>query len=48
MSGRFAYERPQQALWFTHPVYGITFQVPVQSVQKEIKKPKESWVSWRS
>ena len=48
LSGRFAYERPQQALWFTHPVYGITFQVPVQSVQKEIKKPKESWVSWRS
>lgn len=31
LSGRFAYEKPQQALWFTHPTYGITFQVPVQS-----------------
>ena len=46
LSGRFAYEKPQQALWFTHPTYGITFQVPVQSEPHVAKKPTESWVSW--
>jgi DNA repair exonuclease SbcCD nuclease subunit len=46
LSGRFSYEKPQQALWFTHPTYGITFQVPVQSEPQISKKPTESWVSW--
>ena len=26
---RFSVELPQQALWFTHPRHGITFQCPV-------------------
>ena len=26
---RYEYERPQQALWITHPEYGITYNIPV-------------------
>jgi hypothetical protein len=48
MSGRFSFEKPQQALWFTHPVYGVTFQVPVHCEQGSVKKPKNTWVSWHN
>jgi len=44
-SNRFVSERPQQALWFTHPQYGVTFQVPVV-VDEPSKKKSEDWVSW--
>jgi DNA repair exonuclease SbcCD nuclease subunit len=44
-SNRFTSERPQQALWFTHPEYGVTFQVPVV-VDEPIKKKSKDWVSW--
>jgi len=46
-SNRFTSERPQQALWFTHPEYGVTFQVPVV-VDEPIKKKSKDWVSWAS
>ena len=46
MSNRFAFEIPKQALWFTHPQYGITFQVPVVAEQGVPKKPKKEWLHW--
>ena len=46
MSNRFSYEEPRQALWFTHPKYGITFQLPVISEQALDRKPKSEWVKW--
>ena len=46
MSNRFAFEIPKQALWFTHPQYGITFQVPVVAEQGVPKKPKKEWLRW--
>ncbi len=46
MSNRFSFEEPRQALWFTHPKYGITFQLPVISEQTLAKKPKSEWVQW--
>ena len=48
MSNRFAFEIPKQALWFTHPQYGITFQVPVVAEQGVPKKPKKEWLQWAS
>ena len=44
-SNRFVSERPQQALWFTHPQYGVTFQVPVVVEEPQLSKSK-SWVQW--
>ena len=44
-SNRFVSERPQQALWFTHPQYGVTFQVPVVVDEPKAAKSK-SWVQW--
>ena len=46
MSNRFAFEIPKQALWFTHPQYGVTFQVPVIAEQGVPKKPKKEWLQW--
>lgn len=45
---RFAPEPPSQALWFTHPRYGITYQAPiyVEDTFKEYKS-KDGWVSWK-
>ena len=48
MSNRFAFEIPKQALWFTHPQYGVTFQVPVVAEQGMPKKPKKEWLQWAS
>lgn len=46
MNNNYPYERPQQALWFTHPDNGITFSCPVFcTVEKQPEKSK--WVSWR-
>jgi len=46
MSNRFSFEEPRQALWFTHPKHGVTFQVPVISEYNPTKKPKSEWVQW--
>lgn len=47
-ANNFGYEPPQQALWVTHPVHGITFSMPVH-LGENAKKPKSDqspWVSW--
>lgn len=41
----FPLERPQQALFLTHPVHGITFNCPVFCTDEKVKG-KHSWVSW--
>ena len=43
-SNRFSYEVPKQALWFTHPKYGVTFQVPVMSELAVSSKNNRKWV----
>lgn len=43
-NNNFGFELPQQALWITHPKYGITFRSPV-FVEREEKAPKSDWVS---
>ncbi len=44
-SNRFVSERPQQALWFTHPQYGVTFQVPVVA-ENSVAAKSNDWVQW--
>ena len=43
-SNNFGFERPQQALWLTHPDHGITFSMPVHC-DRAAAAPKTSWVS---
>lgn len=46
----FGYEPPMQALWLTHPSWGVTATYPIFCSEKEIEKAvtdhKKSWVSW--
>ena len=46
-SGNFGFERPQQALWITHPTHGITFSMPVH-VDSAPAAQKREWVSWQA
>lgn len=39
------YELPQQALWLTHPKYGITRHEPVFADEAKQDKPQGEWVS---
>jgi hypothetical protein len=43
-TGNFPFEKPQQALWITHPVYGPTFRMPVYCERSD-KAPNRSWVA---
>lgn len=43
-TNNFPFEAPSQALWITHPKYGITFRMPVY-VDKKREPPKREWVS---
>lgn len=43
-SNNFGFERPQQALWITHPKYGKTIAAPVH-VDHLREPPKTAWVS---
>jgi hypothetical protein len=45
-SNNFSFEVPQQALWITHPLRGITFSMPVQ-VEDKKRAPGTEWVNWR-
>lgn len=45
--GNFTFERPQQALWLTHPVNGPTISFPV-FVDNQPTKSSDEWVSWRA
>lgn len=43
--GNFGFEAPQQALWITHPKYGITYRMPVRA--DRLREPaKTEWVSF--
>jgi hypothetical protein len=44
-SNNFPFERPQQALYFTHPQHGITISMPV-ILDRGGPKEAEKWVSW--
>lgn len=44
-AGNFSFEKPAQALWLTHPIRGITFQMPVYCDAPK-KTKKADWVSW--
>lgn len=44
-AGNFGFEPPQQALWVTHPKYGITYRMPVR-VDRVREAPKTDWVSF--
>lgn len=42
---RARYQPPIQALWFTHPKHGVTFQIPIYL--DEVRSVEtEGWVSW--
>lgn len=43
-SNNFGFEQPQQALWVTHPKYGITYRMPVY-VDRKRAPAKTAWVS---
>ena len=44
-NNNFGFEVPQQALWVTHPKYGITYRMPVQ-VDRMREPAKTTWVSF--
>lgn len=44
-SNNFGFEAPRQALWLTHPRYGITYAMPVQ-VDRKGEATKTQWVSF--
>lgn len=46
-SNNFGFEPPQQALWLTHPRYGITYRMPVQ-VERSQAKVAAEWVSLKA
>ena len=43
----FPYEAPQQALWLTHPVKGVTLRAPVFCSETEIGENDAPWISWK-
>lgn len=42
--GNFPFEPPRQALWMTHPKWGITYSLPVFVEKGEAKRA--AWVEW--
>jgi hypothetical protein len=44
-ANNFPFERPQQALYFTHPQHGITISMPI-ILDRGPPKEAEKWVSW--
>ena len=42
-NNNFGFERPQQALWMTHPKYGQTYRMPVY-VDRVRTPTTTSWV----
>ena len=46
-SNNFPFERPQQALWLTHPEHGITFSCPIFCTKDKAAGGEKSWVSWK-
>jgi hypothetical protein len=48
MKNNFPYEPPQQALWVTHPKWGITFQFAVRADEAASREDRGDWVSWQN
>lgn len=44
-ANNFSYERPQQALWITHPKHGITYRMPVYVDTEANVIENRNWVS---
>ncbi|MDO8547881.1 MAG: hypothetical protein Q7R68_11060 [Nitrospirales bacterium] len=44
-ANNFPFEPPQQALWLTHPKYGITYRMPVYVETTQLNIAPTSWVS---
>lgn len=44
-TNNFGFERPQQALWITHPTHGITFRMPVYVGRDKNKRLNQAWVA---
>lgn len=47
MSNRFAPSPANQAIWWTHPDYGITFESKIFVDEPEAKLEPDAWVKWR-
>ena len=47
MSMRFSPSSANQALWWTHPDYGITFESKVFVDEPSVKTVPVNWVTWR-
>lgn len=45
-NNNFGFELPRQALWVTHPKYGITYAMPVQVEKHDAPAAGTSWVSF--
>jgi len=45
--GNFPFEPPRQALWLTHPKWGITFSCPVQVEDPHQPEAAPPWVTWK-
>lgn len=43
--GNFGFEPPRQALWVTHPRFGVNWRMPVLCEQPKAVKGKAEWVS---
>jgi hypothetical protein len=48
LAGRFKYQRPTQALWFTHPEKGITAAWPVYLEELRRYDQDKTWLSWQT
>lgn len=47
-NGNFGYEPPRQALWLTHPKYGIVMSMAVNvDKHQNFDSEQSSWVSWK-
>lgn len=46
---RVPYSRPSQALWFSHPEWGVTFQLAIylEKQQASLRGPSD-WVTWQN
>ena len=45
-SNNFGFEPPRQAMWITHPEYGITFSIPIYC-DRQKKEIVNDWISWK-
>ena len=45
--GNFGFEPPRQALYLTHPKYGITYRMPVLCETPRVITPSSEWTSFR-